>query len=188
MQSRLAFTAELWGDEAVVCRAIENRAGPVVDPEFGVFETWTHANAFATKLNQGLEIDPVEARQIITSSMLATTSLIRAFLSSASDLSTGDAPVLVAANTVQVELVLAELRLALTFCRLAREVKPGRRTGRMLRNARNALYTAMNSLCRLQFRSCELEEILAKVEMLEAALQEFPPEQLNVYRHSCLNS
>jgi len=70
IQSRLAFTAEFWGDAAVVCRAIENRAGLVVYPEFGLFDTWTHANAFAAKLNEGLELDPVEARQIITSSML----------------------------------------------------------------------------------------------------------------------
>ena len=183
MQTRLAFTAELWGDAAVVCRAIENRAGPVVDPEFGLFDSWTHANSFAARLNEGLDLDPVEARQIITSSMLATTSLLRLFLSSATDLASGHAPVLIAANTIQVKLVLAELRLALTFCRLALKENASHRTGRMLRNARNALYTAMNSLCRLNFRSCELEEISAKVEMLEAALQDFPPGQLGLYRN-----
>ena len=55
-------------------------------------------------------------------------------------------------------------------------MKSGRQTGRILRNARNALYTGLNSVCRLQFRSCELEEISANVELLEAALQEFVPE------------
>jgi hypothetical protein len=184
MQGRLAFTAEFWGGAAVVCRAIENRAGPVVDPEFGLFDTWTHANAFAAKLNEGLELDPLEARQIITSSMLATTSLMRLFLSSASQQVASEAPVLLAANAIQVRLVLSELGLALTFCHLARGEKPGCRTGRMLRNARNALYTAMNSLCRLNFRSCELEEISAKVAMLESALQEFTPGQLTLYRNS----
>jgi hypothetical protein len=70
-QSRLAFTAECWGTHAVVCRATENRPGPVAEKQFGVFESWTHAMAFARELNRGLHIDPVEVRQILTSAYLA---------------------------------------------------------------------------------------------------------------------
>src|SRR5437667_4442 len=58
MQGRFAFTAKYWGDAAVVCRATEHRPGPSVQQEFGKFATWTQANAFATQLNECLEIAP----------------------------------------------------------------------------------------------------------------------------------
>src|ERR1700680_292137 len=77
-QRKLAFTARIWGDGAVVCRAEEGRPGPVVDQEFGQFDTWTHANAFANELNQGLELDPAEVQQIITDSILRTDELVAA--------------------------------------------------------------------------------------------------------------
>jgi hypothetical protein len=76
---RFAFTAKYWGHAAVVCRAIENRPGPLVEQEFGSFETWTQANTFATRLNQGLEIPSIEARQIITSSILLSSELLLVF-------------------------------------------------------------------------------------------------------------
>jgi hypothetical protein len=182
VQNRLAFTAEFWGDAAVVCRAIENRAGLVVYPEFGLFDTWTHANAFAAKLNEGLELDPLEARQIITSCVLATPSLLRLFLSS--ELATSEAPVLQAASALQGRLMLAELELALTFCRIARRGEPDRHTAKLIRNARNALYAGRNSLFRLHLRPRELEQITAKAEMLEAALRDFPSLDLSPYRNS----
>ena len=72
----MAFTAERWGNAAVVCRAMENRPGLVVDPQFGLFETWTHAHVFALRLNEGLDIDPREARQIVTSSVLAMACVL----------------------------------------------------------------------------------------------------------------
>ncbi|HEY6269778.1 MAG TPA: hypothetical protein VIX11_15875 [Candidatus Acidoferrum sp.] len=77
MQERIAFTAKYWGDKAVVCRSSEDCPGPAVDQEFGEFETWTQANAFAGRLNEGLEIPPAEAEQIITSSILRTSGLLR---------------------------------------------------------------------------------------------------------------
>ena len=76
MQERIAFTAKYWGDKAVVCRSSEDCPGPAVDQEFGEFETWTQANAFAGRLNEGLEIPPAEAEQIITSSILRTSELL----------------------------------------------------------------------------------------------------------------
>ncbi len=56
MEERIAFAARYWGDKAVVCRSSEDCPGPVVDQEFGEFETWTQANMFAARLNEGLEI------------------------------------------------------------------------------------------------------------------------------------
>lgn len=70
MTNRIAFTAEFWGNAAVVCLAQEDQPGPVVDQEFGFFDTWTQANAFASKLNEGLHIAPADVRQIVISAML----------------------------------------------------------------------------------------------------------------------
>jgi len=43
--------------------AVRQKIAPVRSwkQEFGEFATWTQANAFATRLNAGLEIDPSEA-------------------------------------------------------------------------------------------------------------------------------
>lgn len=70
MPAQLAFTAGFWGRAAVVCRAVENRAGPLVDQQLGPFMSRTQAHAFATRLNEGLELAPSEARQIAIGAML----------------------------------------------------------------------------------------------------------------------
>ena len=72
MDARFAFTAQFWGDRALVCRAVEDSPGPVVERQFGEFQTWTQAQAFASKLNGGLGLGTLEVRQIVTSSLLAT--------------------------------------------------------------------------------------------------------------------
>jgi hypothetical protein len=77
MQERLAFTASFLRDAAVVCRAIEDRPGPIADLAFGRFETWTQAQAFARRLNEDLKLDPAEARQIVTSAILCTGEVWR---------------------------------------------------------------------------------------------------------------
>ncbi len=53
MSGRVAFTAEFWGDSAVICRATDDQPGPAVVQEFGEFESWTQAQTFAQHLNQG---------------------------------------------------------------------------------------------------------------------------------------
>src|ERR1700758_3462600 len=83
MQSRLAFTARFWGDSAVVCRALENHPGPAVVQEFGSFRPWTQAHAFATRLNEGLDHDHSGARQIMASSELLASDLLRTAVSPA---------------------------------------------------------------------------------------------------------
>ena len=79
-EARFAFTAQYWGNGAVVCRAVEDRPGPVVEPQFGEFPTWTQAMDFANKLNEGLDLNPHEVRRIVTSSVLATACVIQASL------------------------------------------------------------------------------------------------------------
>lgn len=77
MDERFAFAAQFWGDGAVVCRAVEDRPGPVVEQQFGEFPTWTQAHDCACKLNEGLDLDPLDVRRIVTSSLLATACVIQ---------------------------------------------------------------------------------------------------------------
>jgi hypothetical protein len=56
----------------------EDSPGPIVDQQFGLFETWTQANAFAAKLNEGLDVTQIEVIQIVSSSLLATASVLHA--------------------------------------------------------------------------------------------------------------
>src|SRR5258708_2897489 len=109
MRDRFAFTAKYWGDTAVVCRSIEDRPGPMVAQEFGEFATWTQANAFATRLNAGLEIDPSEAEQIIFSSILRASEL----------LPTVDCPERgpFRERSLRLQFILTELNLPMTFRR-----------------------------------------------------------------------
>jgi hypothetical protein len=83
MGAKFAFTAQFWGDGAVVCRAVKDRPGPVVEQQFGYFESWTQGKDFASKLNEGLDLDSREVRQIVTNSLLATACVVQEALNSA---------------------------------------------------------------------------------------------------------
>jgi hypothetical protein len=174
MRERFAFTAKYWGDKAVVCRSSEDCPGPVVDQEFGEFETWTQANMFAGRLNEGLEITPAEVEQIITSSILRTSELLR----------TTDAPGSsgkplkgqAIGRALRLQFMLAELELAVTFCRIVRS-KPSENTQRLLRNARNALFDAMHFVCHSDLAECEVEAITGKLAKLHVAFEESIPER-----------
>jgi hypothetical protein len=164
-----AFTAKLWGDGAVVCRAEAGRPGPVVDQEFGHFETWTHANAFAKQLNEGLELDPAEVQQIITDSILLTEDLLAAAAES------GDRQgAKIAGQPVQTQFLLAQLDLAITFCRMLHN-KPSRHASRMIRNTRNAVFDAMHYIFRPECSNEDAEIIGHRLERLLGLLQRISP-------------
>lgn len=169
MEERIAFTAKYWGDKAVVCRSSEDCPGPAVDQEFGEFETWTQANAFAARLNEGLEVPPTEAEQIITSSILRTSELLQeaSLPEGAAGARRGQA----AGRALRLQFMMAELELAVTFCQIARS-KPSENTDRLLRNARNALFDAMHFVCRSELADSELEAITGKLGRLHAAFEE----------------
>src|SRR5271154_491803 len=111
MSERFAFTAKYWGRRAVVCRADEDRPGPVVVQEFGQFESWTTANVFARRLNEGLDLDPVEANRIVICSELLTSELMSAVQSAAavSDQRSGQST----EKFLRAQFALAELELGL---------------------------------------------------------------------------
>jgi len=117
MEHRFAFTAQFWGDGVVVCRAVEGCSGPVVEQQFGEFRSWTQAQNFASKLNEGLDLDSLTARRIVTSSILATACVVQEALNSPSPWASSTTGA--AARSAQLQCVLAELALALTMCRSA---------------------------------------------------------------------
>jgi hypothetical protein len=166
MQDRFAFTAKYRGQAAMVCRALENRPGPIVDQEFGLFETWTQANTFATRLNQGVEIHPTEAERIVTGSILRSGDVVRAV-----DYDPGD-PLCGAraGRSIRVEFLLAELALAATSCGLV-PCKPTKYTERLLRNARNAHFNAMHYMIHSKLSSRDVQAITARLQRLQAAFR-----------------
>lgn len=117
MDARFAFTAQYWGNGAVISRAIEDRPGPIVEQQFGEFKTWTQAQNFASKLNQGLDLPPEEVRQIVTSSFLATACVIQEALSSSHQWPGSE--IEREAHAAQLRFVLSELHFAVTLCRTA---------------------------------------------------------------------
>jgi hypothetical protein len=177
MQERLAFTASFWGSAAVVSRAVEGRAGPIVDQEFGQFESWTQANAFAAKLNEGLDLDPLQVHEILTGSILRAIDPLHA---ATARQCSGDAlDGAVAGKSVRVQFILAELNLAVTFCRILRS-RQSPHTIRMLRNARNALFNALDYALHSELSSTDLEKITAGCKKLHAALQESLPQRVEL--------
>lgn len=167
-QSRkLAFTAKVWGHGAVVCRAEEGRPGPAIDQEFGYFESWTRANAFANKLNEGLDLNPAEVHQIISDSSLRTEDLLNAAVT-ATELC--DKPAQIAGKPVRIQFLLAELDLATTFCRMLQN-KPSPHAERMTRNARNAVFDAMHYVFRPECSNQDAEIIGTKLGRLLGLLE-----------------
>ncbi len=165
MRDRFAFTARYWGDTAVVCRSTEDRPGPIVEQEFGEFRTWTQANAFATRLDAGLEIDPGQAGKIIISSILRANELLYA-ANSPENVGLQRGPV--GGRPLRLQFMLTELELAMTFCRIVRS-KPSEHTDRLLRNA---LFDAMHFVCQADLAACELEAITERLEKLQAAFED----------------
>jgi hypothetical protein len=166
MEPRFAFTAQYWGNSGVVCRAVEDRPGPVVEQQFGPFPTWTQANECACKLNEGLALDPCDVRQIVTSSFLATAYVLEAALASNWFLTNS---LKSATRSAHARFVLAELSLALTFCRSVRQLASNN-TGRLLRNIEDAILHARQFMALFNGDSRELKDISACLTTLGTAL------------------
>lgn len=172
MDARFAFAAQLWGDGAVVCRAVEDRPGPVVEQQFGEFPSWTQAHNCASKLNEGLDLDPLEVRRIVTSSLLAAACVIQEALNSRS--AWQDSSIVRNARATQFRFVLAELALAITFCHAASGLSRGP-VLRGLLQARKALQNSAEFLQKFRGEDPEIAEVASRAETLEASIQAFSP-------------
>lgn len=170
MDARFAFTAQFWGDSAVVCRAMEDRPGPVVEQQFGEFASWTQAQNFAAKLNEGLDLDPLCARRIVTSSLLATACVVQEALNSR-HLWEGSRLELTA-RAAQLQFILSELGLALTLCRSAALCSNGL-SPRVLANVQKVLRHAARFIKIFDGDDrAELKEIASRTRNLNVALQQ----------------
>jgi len=74
-RERFAFTAVVRHGGSIVVRVEEDRGTVWPQQEYGYFESWTQAQAFAMLLNQLNGIGPLEAQQVIVSAQLAAKSV-----------------------------------------------------------------------------------------------------------------
>ena len=79
---------------------------------------------------------------------------------------------------MRVQFILAELNLAVTFCRIVQS-RPSPHTPRMIRNARNALFNALDYALHSELTSSDFEEITAGCKKLQMALQDSPLHEQN---------
>ena len=172
MDARFAFTAQYWGSGAVVCRAIEDRPGPVVEQQFGEFPTWTQAQNFATKLNDGLDLDSLQVRQIVTSSLLATASVIHEALHSSHSWTGSN--VERDTRAVQLRFILSRLAFSITLCRTVSLLSEGASLT-VLKNVRNAIHATNRFLTFFDGDYEQLEKVASIAQALENTLQSSPP-------------
>ena len=76
VRAQVAFTAILSGKEGVVAKAVVGLPGLASDPQFATFPSFTQANEFAQRLNEGLGLTPSQARTIVTDVMVKAQALI----------------------------------------------------------------------------------------------------------------
>ena len=170
MREKLAFTASFWGNSAVVCRASGDCPVPVVNQEFGRFKTWTQASAFATGLNDGFDLDCAEARDIVTSAYLRSNSLLNSVEAASCTCVRGTSHSIPVSPRMQ--FILAELALAITFCRIGATCQRSNQAVRLRRNARKALFDGLHFV--LQSNPCSfcMEKLSPQITALHSALQE----------------
>src|SRR5215472_11660254 len=76
MGAQVAFTAILSGKQGVVARAVVGLPGLASDPQFATFPSFTQANEFAQRLNEGLGLTPSQARTIVIDVMVKAQALV----------------------------------------------------------------------------------------------------------------
>ncbi|HKV23017.1 MAG TPA: hypothetical protein VJN93_00350 [Candidatus Acidoferrum sp.] len=171
MEPRVAFTAEHWGEHAVVCRAVEGCPGPLIEQQFGEFDSWAQAHAFALKLNEGLDLDQVDVQQIVASSYLAATTIVRAGLDYRHPWASSR--VGFAAHSAHFNFTVASLTLARTYCECARNL-PSRVAHRLLGRARCCVIRAWQCMTITGSNDREMKELFASIEALNAHLRTVP--------------
>jgi len=177
MQERLAFTASFLGNGAVVSRAIEGLSGPVIDQQFGQFETWTQANAFASHINEGLDLKLSEVRQIVTSSMLCANDLLQAVDTSQCVCGRMANPPIPVSSGLQ--FLFVELDIAVTFCRMFPAMPSFTRANRLLHSVRGTIFHALYYVLYSDICAHCQEKISGELVRLLEALQEAFPQQEN---------
>jgi len=125
-------------------------------------------------LNEGLDIDPIEANRIVICSELLTHELKSAVQSTEAvfDQRNGQST----EQFLRAQFAFAELELGLTFCRLIAS-NPNRPSDRLLRNARNALFNEMHSVVYSELADSHVQLITERMASLVEALKQICPHE-----------
>jgi hypothetical protein len=166
---RMAFAAEYWGNEAVICRAMEDSVGCAVVQEFGTFLSWTEANSFASRLNEGLGVTREEAREIVTGALLASNDLTQP--KNRENLFRSHSPAIARAQVLHLHCIAASLQLARTYCQLSRCMYSSVDRDPLLKKAGRFLNAALRRLPQIAVSSAEAEEVAARIARLLAELE-----------------
>jgi len=166
---RFAFAAQYWDDFAVVCRAVENCPGPVVEPQFGLFDTWTAANAFASRLNEGLDISPAVARELLSACLLRRDALVHSLVPSGRIRKRSR----VHAKNLEVRrnFVCTQLKTACILCESVSLIPE--KTPRLFCDAAKALHNANRFILMFDGDQAGLIEIVQRAAQLNEALRKF---------------
>jgi len=168
--AQVAFTAILSGKEGLLARAVVGLPGLACDRQFATFPSFSQANEFAQRLNEGLGLTPSQARAIVTD----VTATAQALMSEC------DSLVQMARELRQrsrhryrhpeLEWILTLLELGVTFCNTAC-IRRDVRKERLIQNASKALCSAVIAMRRFEWMD-GVEQIKAGMDGLQNALQE----------------
>jgi hypothetical protein len=180
MAAQLAFTASPWPNGAILACAVVGLPGLALDEQQRNFPTWTQANAYALKLNEGLGLTPLESRILVNDVRLAAAGLIR----ECDSLRRQSKQLKQLLNQdLRLGFLLAELDLGITFCRMACDITSEDVKKRRLRKARKALSDAVLSMGRFAFTSAGSAEIRSRIERLQNALPDCAPPERPVFQY-----
>lgn len=167
-ETRFAFAAEYWGEGAVVCLAREDSPGPIVDQQFGMFETWTHANAFANSLNEGLQISLEDAQQIVISAQLARAELLGEW-----EADPVVEPKLVEAEALRrgTTVLISQLAAAMMCCQAAKMFRLQQRRDRMTKMAHEVLDRVEKMVYRFKLDPADAKLIMRRQTEIHTELR-----------------
>ena len=161
-----SYTAVLSAHSAVIGRSVKGLPGLCIEPPCESFSTWTEAECHTRALNENLGLSPLDARTISTEATLSASSL----LSECSSLIKAAKLLQKRNEELLLAVVLAQIELGVTFCRMACGQRPEPVKCRLLRKARKIFVNVVSAMERHRFSRNVSAEILAGTRRLEEQL------------------
>ena len=171
-----SYTAVFSAHSAVIARSVKGLPGLCMEPRCESFSTWTEAECHTRALNEDLGLSPLEARTISTEATLSANSLISecdSLIKAAKLLQKRNEELLLA-------VVLAQIELGVTFCRMACGQRPEPVKCRLLGKARKIFINVVSAMERRRFSRHVSDEILAGTRRLEEQLESLNCKYLDV--------
>lgn len=165
--SEWSYTAVFSAHSAVVGRAVKGLPGLCFDSQLEFFSTWTQAENRARLLNDELGLKPVEARAITIGVALCAKGLI----AECSSLMNASRRLKAENQEMFVGVMLAELELGVTFCRMACDPRLDLVKCRLIQKARKALSDTRRAMEGYALIGEAAREVLAETRRLEDSLE-----------------